>query len=140
MRPEIVVTDKPEASDREAILAGLIADSEGKAGSGHFTPLAILLRDPGSGATIGGLWGHTLYNWLFVELICVPPELRGQDMGTELMSRAEAIARERGCVGARLDTFEFQAPGFYEKLGYTRFGRIDDHPRGYSRFFMQKRL
>ena len=46
----------------------------------------------------------------------------------------------RGCVGARLDTFEFQAPGFYEKLGYTRFGRIDDHPRGYSRFFMQKRL
>jgi hypothetical protein len=38
------------------------------------------------------------------------------------MDRAEVHARERGCHSAWLDTFSFQARGFYEKLGYDEFG------------------
>ncbi|MGC6728099.1 hypothetical protein ACP0GO_26835, partial [Escherichia coli] len=39
-----------------------------------------------------------------------------------------------------LDTYSFQARGFYEKLGYTVFGTIDDFPPGHQRFFGRKRL
>ena len=56
------------------------------------------------------------------------------------MQKAEQIALEHGCVGVWLDTFAFQARPFYEKLGYTCFGQIDDHPRGSARYFLQKRL
>ena len=56
------------------------------------------------------------------------------------MRRAEALARERGCIGIWLNTFEFQARGFYEKLGFTRFGHIDDFPAGQTNHFMRKRL
>ena len=56
------------------------------------------------------------------------------------MRTAEEVARERGCAGIWLDTFSFQARGFYEKLGYTVFGRIDDYPPGQSRFWLRKHL
>ena len=56
------------------------------------------------------------------------------------LERAEEVAREHGCVGIWLDTFTFQAPGFYQKLGYTVFGEISNYPPGSSRFFLHKHL
>ena len=55
------------------------------------------------------------------------------------MGRAEALARERGCHSAWLDTFSFQARGFYEKLGYQEFGRLD-YPPDHYKHFMRKPL
>ena len=66
--------------------------------------------------------------------------MRGAGLGRQLLQRAEAIARERGCHGLWLDTFSFQARGFYEKLGFSLFGEIEDYPPGHSRFFLRKRL
>ena len=56
------------------------------------------------------------------------------------MQQGEAIARADGCVGVWLDTYEFQARGFYEKLGFDLFGTLDDHPIGQKRFFLRKQL
>lgn len=61
-------------------------------------------------------------------------------VGTELMTRAEAEAASRGCHSAWLDTFEFQARGFHERLGYRCFGELSDYPPGFSRYFMKKRI
>ena len=67
---------------------------------------------------IGGLWGRTVYDWLFVEHLFVPEHLRGRGLGTALMRKAEEVAIARDCIGVCLDTFDFNAPGFYRKLGY----------------------
>lgn len=77
---------------------------------------------------------------MYVELLAVPDALRGEGAGAALMKKAEALAVERGCVGAWLDTFAFQARGFYEKLGYAVFGEITDHPRQSARYFLSKRF
>ncbi len=62
-------------------------------------------------------------------------------MGSRLMQMAEDLAVEKGCAGIWLDTFDFQAPDFYRRHGYTEFGQqIDDYPPGSKRFFFQKRL
>jgi ribosomal protein S18 acetylase RimI-like enzyme len=53
---------------------------------------------------------------------------------------AEDLAREMNCIGIWLDTFDFQAPEFYRRLGFSEFGQIEDHPPGHRRFFMRKRL
>ena len=59
---------------------------------------------------------------------------------TKLLTAAEDLARARGCVGASLDTFEYQARPFYEKLGYELFGTLDGYPPGYRQFYLRKNL
>jgi ribosomal protein S18 acetylase RimI-like enzyme len=39
-----------------------------------------------------------------------------------------------------LETIEFQALGFYERLGYRKFGEQVDNPPGYVRYYLEKRL
>jgi GNAT superfamily N-acetyltransferase len=130
--------DDDHESTRKAILQPLVAFNASKAAPSGYRPIAFAIDDD-RGNTIGGLSGSTEYGWLFVELLAVPESLRRQGIGTELMRRAEAEAVARGCHSAWLDTFEFQARGFYERLGYTCFGELKNYPAG-SRFFMSKRL
>jgi GNAT superfamily N-acetyltransferase len=135
----ISIAENPTPEDREAVLEPLRAHNEHEAGPARMQPVAILLKDEG-GNTVGGLWGKTSYDWLFVEFLAVPEAWRGRDIGTRLMREAEQIARARGCCGLWLDTFAFQARGFYEKLGFSVFGTLEDHPVGSRRFFLSKRL
>jgi GNAT superfamily N-acetyltransferase len=138
--PEIVISDAPNPADREAILQRLAAYNKINGPPSGFQPLAILLRDPDTGETVGGLWGKTSYNWVFIELLVVPDQWRGQSVGTMLLRKAEEVGRERNCIGLWLYTFGFQARGFYEKNGFEVFGTIDDYPRDSNCSFMRKLL
>jgi GNAT superfamily N-acetyltransferase len=135
----IDLTDQADAADRLAIGRSLGAYNRQQTQTQDYRLLAVLLRDT-AGEVVGGLWGNTAYGWLFVELLFVPEALRGRRIGTDLMQRAEAEARSRGCHGAWLDTFQFQARGFYERNGYSCFGELEDFPRGHARYFMKKSL
>ena len=101
---------------------------------------AILLRDPDTQAVVGGLYGMDGFGWAFVKCLAVPDEYRGQGLGSRLLAEAEAIARTRGYIGVWLDTFEFQARPFYEKLGYTVFGELEGAPNAIPRYFLKKRF
>lgn len=135
----IKVVAAPGEADRDAILAPLIAHNDAAVGATDRRPVAIVVRDD-SGAIVGGLWGRIGYRWLFVEYLALPPAMQGQGIGRTLMLRAEAEARAAGCIGIWLDTFSFQARGFYEKLGFAAFGEIVDFPPGERRFFLSKRI
>lgn len=133
------MTDQPDEAIRTAVLELLVAYNRARTGRNDHRPLVLTIKDADQ-QVIGGLWGRTAYDWLFVELLFVPEALRGRGVGTDLMSRAESEAIARGCHGAWLDTFEFQARGFYERIGYTCFGELDDYPVGSARYFMRKVL
>ncbi len=133
------ITDVADEELRKAIVTPLIAYNISQAGPSENRPVVILLKDEAN-EVIGGLWGHTGYEWLFTQLLVVPASLRGQGVGSEMMQLAEQEAIRRGCHGAWLDTFEFQARGFYERIGYECFGELPNYPKGYSRFFMKKML
>ncbi|MEG8023104.1 GNAT family N-acetyltransferase [Sphingomonas aerolata] len=135
----IVIPNNPSDADREAVLKPLLAYNTARVGDPRFHPVAILLADE-TGNHVGGLWGKCAYDWLFVDLLAVPEEHRGENYGRTLMKQAEEIARANGCVGIWLDTYEFQARGFYEKLGFEVFGTLDDHPVGQKKFFLRKRF
>jgi GNAT superfamily N-acetyltransferase len=98
---------------------------------------ALLLRDD-MGELVAGLSGAVFWGWLFVQALWVSDDLRGRGIGRALMTAAEDCARGKDCHSAWLDTF--QASGFYEKLGYERFGVLEDYPPGQSRYFLRKRL
>jgi len=135
----ISITDIADEAVRQAIVAPLVEYNASQAGPSQNRPIAVLVKDK-EGEVLGGLWGHTGYEWLFIQLLVVPASLRGRGLGTEIMLLAEREAISRGCHGAWLDTFEFQARGFYERIGYECFGELPNYPSGFSRFFMKKTL
>ncbi|HLI77212.1 MAG TPA: GNAT family N-acetyltransferase [Acidobacteriaceae bacterium] len=137
--PQIVYTDEGRAEDRDRIAQCLSEYNLRHGPDPGFRMLGLLLRSK-EGETVGGLWGRSAYDWLFIDFLVVPAPLRGTGLGTRLMRQAEAIARERGCIGVWLDTFSFQALPFYRKLGYSVFGELRDYPRGNSRTWLAKRL
>ncbi len=101
-------------------------------------PLVLgLVEDAGY---IGGLVGSTNFGYLHVSLLAVAPSSHGKGYGRQLMQAAENEALARGCHGAYLDTFSFQAPDFYQKLGYEIYGKLDDFPKGHCRYFLRKKL
>lgn len=100
----------------------------------------MLLRDEDSDEVIGGLWGVDDFGWAYVTLLYVPTALQGQGIGAQLMVEAEAIARERGMAGLWVNTYDFQARGFYEKLGYSVFGALESVDAAAGQFFLKKRL
>lgn len=136
---DIVVPEEPLEEHRNAIVRPLVAFNEATGGHSDYHQIAVLLQDPADGRTVGGLWGKIAYTWLFVELLFVPAELRGVGAGSRLLERAEAIARAHSCVGVWLDTYSFQAPGFYLKQGYEVFGTLGGGP-GPERSFFRKAL
>ena len=89
---------------------------------------------------IGGATGHIAYDWYFLELLYIEKEYRGRKMGSKLLSEIEHFAKQRGLTGIRLETWDFQARNFYEKLGFTVFGELWDCPPGTKLFLMKKRI
>ncbi len=121
------------------VRAGLIAYNAAKAGAPKYRRLVLSARD-GKGRIVGGLTGELYWNVLFVELLWLEDGARGAGHGEKLMQEAERRARRAGKDLVYLNTYTFQAPGFYRKLGFRSIGRIRDYPRGESRIFFVKRL
>ncbi|CAN7323480.1 GNAT family N-acetyltransferase [Devosia sp. LjRoot16] len=136
---EIRLKLNPLGRDVAVVRNGLRAYNKQQTGGIRHQNVALLLYDADDKA-VGGLTATAVLDWLFVEWLHVPAELRGKGHGRALMAEAEVFARQRGLLGMWLDTFSFQARPFYEKLGFAVFGTLDDHPVGGARYFMQKRF
>ncbi|MEW6450241.1 MAG: GNAT family N-acetyltransferase [Pseudomonadota bacterium] len=123
---------------RREIVKGLRAFNTGVVGKSDYKPLTVTVKD--KGAIVGGVVGETYFGWMFVSLLWVSDKYRGKKLGRSLMESAEKEARKRGVRHVYLDTFSFQAPGFYKKLGYREFGRLKQFPAGHDRVWMSKAL
>ncbi|MCT9091939.1 GNAT family N-acetyltransferase [Streptomyces sp. ASQP_92] len=94
-----------------------------------------------AGLLAGGLVGRTWASWLHVDLLWIDPGVRSSGLGTQLLCRAEELARsERGCGFARVSTWDFQAPGFYRGRGYEVVGVVPDYPPGVTEYTLTKPL
>jgi GNAT superfamily N-acetyltransferase len=136
---KFIPTDQPAPGTFQALVQLLDASSRSLIGTAQPRLLVIPLRAD-NGTIAGGFWGATMFEWLHVGLLFVPESLRSQGVGSALMAAAEDEARKRGCRGAYVDTFSFQAGPFYEKLGFTPFGTLHDYPPGHSQIYLSKRF
>jgi ribosomal protein S18 acetylase RimI-like enzyme len=123
----------------ETISQGLAGSDSLKRRDANDRPLVLAMFDDEE-RIIGGLLGKLLRGWLRVDVLWVAAEQRGLGLGTKLMQQAEAIAVAHNCHSAHLDSYSFQAPGFYLTLGYEVFGQLDDYPMGETRYYFKKRL
>jgi GNAT superfamily N-acetyltransferase len=136
----IVVSDHADPGFEEAIGRGLDEFNVMAAGFSDRRPLCVIVRDPGTNEALGGIVGRTSLGLAFLDLFHLPDSLRGSGLGSKLLKAFEEEALARGCRSAVLYTISFQAPGFYEKNGWEKFGEIGSDLEGISRIFMTKRL
>jgi GNAT superfamily N-acetyltransferase len=138
---EIEITLERERIPRaEAVVTRGLADfNREKFGRVDTQTLDILVRDK-RGEIVGGLLGRSSLGMFFLDLFYLPEPLRGDGLGSRLITQAEDEARRRGCTAAFVITVTFQAPGFYERYGYRRFGEIPCPLDGATRIFLMKTL
>lgn len=130
----------PDPRDVAVLSEGLEAFNETvpQAGDRTKVSLAVFLRREGRVA--GGAHGDTHSGWLYLGYLWVEEPLRRAGWGRRLVERFEAEGAALGARHAWVDTYSFQAPGFYERLGYREFGRLEDFPPGSARHFLWKSL
>ena len=95
-----------------------------------------LVAEDRDGAVIAGILAEQYFgSYAFVSRLWVSAAARGKGLGSRLLQEVEHRAKAAGCTIIHLDTFDFQAKRFYEKLGYSVFGVLDDCPPGHRRYF-----
>ena len=102
-------------------------------------PLNLYVEDE-HGEIMAGLVAETFGNWLEIEYLFVKEDLRGQGIGSQLLQQAESEAKKRNCRFAFVNTYQFQAPAFYQKHGYQEVFILKDYPYTGQRHYYQKDL
>ena len=124
--------DDAECEEVGSFLADRIYEFNATA-TGYFDGLLLagcIRSDVGD--IIAGFNGHTWGGWCELAQVWVDERYRGMGLGTLLLRSAEAQAVARGCAQVVLATHSFQAPGFYERMGYQRKYTIEGRPKGYT--------
>ena len=102
-------------------------------------PLNLYVEDD-KGELMAGLVAETFGNWLEIEYLFVKEEFRGQGIGSQLLQQAESEAKKKNCRYAFVNTYQFQAPTFYQKQGYEEVFTLTDYPYTGQRHYYQKDL
>ena len=102
-------------------------------------PLNLYVEDD-SGELLAGLVAEIFGNWLEIEYLFVKEELRGQGIGSQLLQQVESEAKKRNCRYVFVNTYQFQAPAFYQKYGYQEVFTLKDYPCTGQRHYYQKDL
>ncbi len=77
---------------------------------------------------------------VFVSILWVDENHRGKYYGSLLLNHVEDAARQLGAKLIHLDTFDFQARGFYIKQGYQEFASLPGHPAANNTAFYMKKI
>lgn len=133
------VTDKIKKQEEETIFRGLLEYNLDRIEDKNPKDLGVYMEDE-KGEMIAGLIGNTHGNWMTVKYLWVSEKLRGQNIGSQILKKAEETAKERGCKYAFLDTFSFQAPEFYKKYGYKEQFVLEEYPVEGKRYYFTKNL
>jgi GNAT superfamily N-acetyltransferase len=129
-------------ADTEAsrfLTSELLRSNTERIGDGKIEVICIAARNA-ENDIVGGVHGELYWGWLNILVLWVTPSLRRHGLATRLLAQLEDEAVARRCHGIYLDTFTFQSPSVYLKLGYEVFGTLEHFPSGHSRQFLRKQL
>ena len=134
---QIALLTEFSTSFLEALDSGLRAH-ERSLGTGKF--IGVSASDDQT--FLGGLSGWAFLGVFDIRQMWVAEAFRGQGIGSDILSFAEHEALKLGCCLSLVETWSFQAPGFYFRKGYTEFARMDGlgPSRDLTRFWMRKTL
>lgn len=92
------------------------------------------------GRIVAGIVARSCFETLEVEFLFVDEGYRRRGYGHKLLRHVEEAARADGLKQVLLNTYSFQAPGFYEKEGYSLLFCIENAFGEYGQWFFRKEL
>lgn len=136
---EISKVDIPTDSELQQLAAGLRGYNQ--AFVPQITPekLATFVKTD-TGEVLGGCYGVINWGWLYIEWLWCHENIRGQGYGTQFITAMENYALSKGISHIKLETADFQALGFYQKLGYSIYGTLENYPIGHTYYCLKKVL
>lgn len=134
-----IINGKPSAEDQKVMIDGLLSHHASKGHPRKTENYSIILKNENN-KVVGMIVVSIVWNGMHIDSLWVDEHVRDQDWGSKLMKMVEEEAIKRGCTLAYTDTFTWQATGFYEKLGYKLYGKLEDFPNGNSLSYYSKRL
>jgi GNAT superfamily N-acetyltransferase len=136
----VELCDERECAQLEAFLVERIYEFNAQTtGYSDGRLIGARLRNE-AGAVIAAIDGHTWGRCCVVAHLWVHESHRGRGLGRSLLQAIEGEASRRGCEQMVLSTHSFQAPGFYERLGYEKQAVVQDQPKGHANIAYVKRL
>lgn len=135
---KVVVDYSPSQADTAVVSEGLIVSNEKIIGE-RDKGLSVFLKND-SGKVFGGIQAFFDSETIYIDKLWVEESLQKNGYGTKLIEAAEREAIKNGCVYSTVDTWDFQAEGFYLKNGYKRIGELKNYWQGHSKIFLRKRL
>jgi GNAT superfamily N-acetyltransferase len=138
-KPGVVAEKRSPGKVSRQLWRGLARFNQKTAGPYRYSRDVLTARSA-TGTILGGLILQSWWKESYIELLWLSERARRHGLGSELIAQAERRARRRGSRIIHLNTYSFQAPRFYEKLGYRAFGRMSGSPKGESRHFYIKLL
>lgn len=139
MNYKIYYESDPKNEDTKILWEGISLHAKQARGHEPGKPFAFFVKDK-SNQIKGGCSGYIFYGCLYVDLLWVDNSLRGKCLGSQLMGNTEKLARENECQFVAVNTMDFEALGFYEKLGYVVEFRREGFSKNSSMYFLRKNL
>jgi ribosomal protein S18 acetylase RimI-like enzyme len=136
---KIDVRPDPSPEEKALIFNSLAEFNVSQVGDPKFKEFGVFASGE-SESILGGLLGFIHWNGCFISTLWVAEFARKKGIGRILLGKAEEQAVQHGCDHIHLDTFDFQARGFYEKNGFQVFGTIENYPVGHQRYYLIKTL
>ncbi len=120
---QITYEENPSSKDIQKLYDGISQQAQMKKAMKPIETFAFFLRDSDA-EIVGGCSGCSMYGCLYIDSLWVNAALQGKGYGTQLMQRVETLAKENHCHFIAVNTFDWEALGFYKKLGfYVEFER-----------------
>ncbi|MFX0055072.1 MAG: GNAT family N-acetyltransferase [Promethearchaeota archaeon] len=99
----------------------------------------LVLKDE-KGNVIGGISTSTLYWTQYLEVLWVDENYRGLGYGKDLVIESQRLAKDIGCISSHVYTFSWQAPEFYQAVGYDLLVTYDGYHSGIKEHVLMTRL
>jgi ribosomal protein S18 acetylase RimI-like enzyme len=99
--------------------------------------LGFVIEDE-AGRMLGAAAGYTWAGISDIKQRWVDPAFRGRGYGRALLGAMVAEARRRGVSRIWVASYDFQAPGLYERAGFSRVAELDGWPEGHVNVILCK--
>ncbi|UCG00791.1 MAG: GNAT family N-acetyltransferase [Candidatus Heimdallarchaeota archaeon] len=137
-----IISDSPSEEEMKIVQKG-IEDHNKKFSSGGLdipTPdISLVLKDS-SGNIVGGVITSMLTGVMHLEVLWIDETYRGRGLGRDLVLQAERIGKKKGYSASQTWTFSFQAPEFYQSIGYKVVGIFDGYTNGITEYILLKKF
>jgi ribosomal protein S18 acetylase RimI-like enzyme len=109
--------EEPKQEFIDILFEGISEDAVQKKKMDRTKTFGIFIKN-NRGVCLGGVNGFSLFGCLYIDMLWVKENLRYQGLGTKLMMEAEKMGREYRCTFSTVNTMDWEALPFYQKLGY----------------------